>query len=229
MSSLMKTSQNNHLRLVIRPLVIATLLLAPHQLIAATSTSLTNKVESINCGGLSSSSSTLEVSSSLCQPSGTATSGSFEVRSGYPVMAAETDPSISVTISTNTISFGSLSSGSVSTSSLNITVATTGNNGYTSTIKSDGPLKNIDNDTIPAVTDGSVTAGSEEYGMRTSGTDGQFNSSDTAITTSPQTFAQKNTSTTGETTTLTFKTAISPTTPAGTYSQAVTIITTSGY
>ena len=82
---------------------------------------------------------------------------------------------------------------------------------------------------INDVSDGTVTAGSEEYGIRTSGNAGQMNSADTAITTVAQTVASTSTIATSEQTTITYKTGVSASTESGTYSQTVTFTTTVNY
>ncbi len=190
----------------------------------SSSASFNNVSESINCGGAMSSSATFKLMDTTCdQATGSSTSSSFGNSAGFEAM--EDLPRISFTLSGTTISFGTLTTGAVASGSITTNVKTNAVTGYTTTIVADGGFKNPSNDVIDAVSDGTVTAGSEEYGMRTTGADGQFNSTDTGITTTPQIYAT-NSSPTDTTTTLTFKAAVSSTTPSGNYAQIVSLVAT---
>ncbi|MEK7189596.1 MAG: hypothetical protein AAB666_01295, partial [Patescibacteria group bacterium] len=109
-----------------------------------------------------------------------------------------------------------------------LTVTTNSPTGYTATIAEDGNLRSGAND-INDVSDSNVTAGAEEYGIRTSGTAGQMNNSDTAITIASQTVASTSTIATSEQTSIAYKAAVSASTESGTYSHTVTFTTTVNY
>jgi hypothetical protein len=150
------------------------------------------------------------------------------------VVSATVDPTITFTLSTNSINLGTLSTSSVSTASMTAQTQTNAPNGYSATVVEDGNLRFGSND-IDDVTDGEVTAGSEEYGLATSDSGQQiiqdtncpaapFNAS--AITSTPQTFGGETTGPVNETVTLCFAASITGTTVAGTYQHTLTLIST---
>jgi hypothetical protein len=119
-----------------------------------------------------------------------------------------------------TLDFGATPLTTVASDSIILTVTTDSITGYAATATEDGNLRSGAND-IDDVSDGSVTAGSEEYGFVTSGGDGQL-ASDTAID-GTVTVASKNSSASGSATTITFKAGISASTVvATTYEHTVT-------
>lgn len=193
--------------------------------------------DSVNCGGGKTSSTSFSIVGTLCETAtGTntfPTSTSFNLEQGFPAMddipfisASLLDPSIP-SQAKNAASFGTVTNSSgVASDSILVRVTTNAANGYSASIISDGELRSGSN-TISGVTDGTVDGSpSGEYGFRTSGTDGLYNSSDTNITTSAKTFAQKTTWTTRSDTTLTFKAAVASGNTSGSYAQAVTIVVT---
>ncbi len=106
----------------------------------------------------------------------------------------------------------------------NVTAAVTG--GYTVQVASDGLLRSGAN-TIDNVADGTVTAGSEEYGGRssdTSVTDSTFDSADTPFTTSYQPVVDVDTASFEQRTFLTLKAAMSTETTNASYAQTLRLI-----
>jgi hypothetical protein len=129
--------------------------------------------------------------------------------------------SLSYTLSESalTLSFGASPTGVVASDSLILTVTTDNSTGYAATISESGNLASGAND-IDDVTDGEVTAGSEEYGIRTTGGDGQL-ATDTAIA-GTVTVASNSGTVTDAATTVTFRAAASSGTQAGSYSHTTT-------
>ena len=195
---------------------------------------------SINCGGNTATSASYALQDSACDTVGPGasdsnavftTSSSYVVGGGYQAM---TDiPALSVSLSGTSIAFGTLSSSSVTTATptIDVTVTTNAGSGYSATIIADGAFKISGGNSFGDVTDGTVTAGANEYGFRTSGSDGLFGSTDTCMpfttsscSTTPKIFATNTSWVSSSTTTLSFKASPSTTTTAGGYAQAITII-----
>lgn len=213
-----------------------------HDLFAQVLSSTSYRIlsSSVNCGGTTSTSTSYALQDSACETVGPGasdsnavftTSSSYVVGGGYQAM---TDiPALSVSLSGTSIAFGTLSSSSVTTATptIDVTVTTNAVGGYSATIIADGAFRISGGNSFGDVTDNTVTAGGNEYGFRTSGSDGQFGSTDTCVpfttsscSTSPKIFATNTSWVSSQTTTLTFKASPSTTTTAGGYSQAITII-----
>ncbi|MBH41203.1 MAG: hypothetical protein CL685_00635 [Candidatus Magasanikbacteria bacterium] len=107
------------------------------------------------------------------------TGGTFVLRPGYQALERGTI-SFSSKNGENAVAFGQALDSAVSASSLVFSVTSESLSGYTVTVTEDGNLRDGEND-IDDVVDGEVTAGSEEYGIRTVGGDGDL-VADTAIT-----------------------------------------------
>lgn len=151
---------------------------------------------------------------------GTAVVGSggvYELRGGFQ---AQDVGILSLNLNPGTLSFASLSSASVSTGGVVLSVSTDSNTGYSLSLSEDGNLRSGGN-AIDDVSDGTVTAGEEEYGVRTSGADAVGTGSDRAISGSLVVASGSGRATDAQTT-VQFRVGISPTTPAGNYSQALT-------
>lgn len=187
-------------------------------------------VDAISVGGDLGTSTNYQISSTAGEGAGVhdtqGSSTNYIIEAGF--QAAASGVVLSATLSANSVSLGSLGTDSVSTASQTLTVTTNSPTGYTATIAEDGNLRSTAND-IDDVSDGTVTAGSEEYGIRTSGTAGQMNNSDTAITIASQTVASTSTIATSEQTSIAYKAAVSASTESGTYSHIVTFTTTVNY
>lgn len=129
-------------------------------------------------------------------------------------------------LASNSISLGTLSASSITTVSHIVTVTTNSAGGYVLYVSEDGNLRNGAND-IDDVADGSVTAGSEEYGLNTGY--GDF-ASDAAITTSQKIARSKASAATSEVTTCTYKVSISGATAGGIqYSHSVDYVISGRY
>jgi hypothetical protein len=167
---------------------------------------------------------------------GPGSSSNYRGCSGFQCVLQK-PPSITFSISSNSINLGALSSGAVSSQSHTISVTTSLTYGYQATVLEDGELRDGANNIDNAGLDDDVDAGAEEYGLATSRTgqqivnwDGACNGSNpeaaSEITTSPQTVASATTDVTSHQTTLCYSASISPTTPAGVYSQTLTYVAT---
>ena len=129
-----------------------------------------------------------------------------------------------------TMDLGTLSVASVKSVTQSYTVHSNNNTGIQVHVQSDGDLRDGNGNTIDAVTDGEVTAGSEEYGITLSnftstlraepGSD--FVSGDDAIPTTKTDIVDSTTTVNNGTFDVTYKAAISGDTVAGEYSQVVT-------
>lgn len=187
-------------------------------------------VDVISVGGDLTNSTNYQVNSVMGEAGGVhetvSTSTNYSLAAGFQAMAGV---ALSATLSTNAVSLGALNVNQVVTASQTITVTTNATNGYTVTIQEDGNLRSGTDD-INDVTDGAVTIGKEEYGIRTSGAVGQMNNSDTAITSSPQIVATNSTLATNEQTAITYKAAAAVgDTQSGNYSHIVTFTTVANY
>ncbi|MEK9183345.1 MAG: hypothetical protein AAB849_02445 [Patescibacteria group bacterium] len=188
------------------------------------------QVDTISVGGDLSTSTNYKVFDTIGGSSGVqatqSTSTNYIVEAGF--QAAASGAALSASLSASSVSLGSLGTSIVSSASQILTITTNSPTGYTATITEDGNLRSGSND-INDVSDGAVAAGSEEYGIRTSGNAGQMNNSDTAITSSSQTIASTSTLAINEQTTIAYKASVGSATAAGTYSHIVTFTTTANY
>lgn len=187
-------------------------------------------VDVISVGGDLTNSTNYQVNSAMGEAGGVhetvSTSTNYSLAAGFQALAGV---ALSATLSTNAVSLGALNVNQVVTASQTITVTTNATNGYTVTIQEDGNLRSGADD-INDVTDGAVTIGKEEYGIRTSGAVGQMNNSDTAITSLPQIIATSSTLATNEQTAITYKAAAAvEETQSGNYSHIVTFTTVANY
>lgn len=198
----------------------------PAGLAAMSSESYINWMDSLNFGGEETSFSTNYKLQDTMGEVGTGRISSTNYTGLIGFRQAEADPKMTFTISGNSIDFGTLTTSAVFSGSITITTTTNAVDGYVTTIYETENLKTGAGSDIDDVGDGTVTAGSEEYGVRTSGAAGQMNAADTAVTTSPQTVALYNSWINGSAVTITFKAAISSLTSAGAYTHNVTLIST---
>ncbi len=126
---------------------------------------------------------------------------------------------------------GSLNSAAVATELIGFNVSADVDNGYTIQAMSDGDLRDGSN-VIAGVTDGTVSAGSAEYGGRSSDTTvsgSTFGSQDTAFTTSFQPVVSKTGHQFEDRDFVTLKASDTSSTPSGTYSQALTFVVSGNY
>jgi hypothetical protein len=207
-------------------LVFISLIFPNRGLALMTSENYINWLDSINFGGEETSFSTNYKLRDTMGEIGTGILESTNYRSLVGFRQAEPEPIISFWISSNSLDLGSIPLGSVATANYTVSTRTNAERGYATTIYEDGNLRTAAGDDIDDVADGEVTANSEEYGIRTSGADGQMNSADTAITSTAQIVASYSSWINLSTVTVTHKVSISPFTPAGYYSHTVTLIST---
>ncbi|NCO05330.1 MAG: hypothetical protein GW939_04275 [Candidatus Magasanikbacteria bacterium] len=144
----------------------------------------------------------------------TTASGDYQLMAGFQ---SATRDQLSLTLDNASLSLGQLSLSAVSTDSITATVSAS-DSGYTLSITEDGDLRSGAN-TINDVADGTVTAGSEEYGIKTSGIDGLL-SNDTAISGTIN-VASSLTSASNIDTTVQFSASISTNSIQGSYSHQV--------
>lgn len=150
---------------------------------------------------------------------GTVDSGTYEVRGGF--QAAEKDQTLSFTISNSSLDLGTLSTSAVSSAATVLSVTCNAPTGYSLSISGTSGI-------MPAsVSDGSVTAGSEEYGVAVSGTDSAV-AGDVAVA-SGQVLASSASAVDSSATTLTFKASIDSASTAGTDSQTVTLTASANF
>ena len=154
------------------------------------------------------------------------------------VVSATVEPSITLTLSTNSINLGTLSTSSVSSQTMTVQTVVNGVGGYSTTLLENNNLWiDASNDINDVAVTGTIDAGTEEYGMSTNdSTDGPFDilyDADCAavfnadpITSTAQTLAGDPTGPTDETATLCFAASRSSTTTAGSYSHTLTFIST---
>lgn len=230
--------------------LILTLIATPNAALAQlSSSSFRMTSDSVNCGGGQSTSTSFSVFSTICEPASnqptnnivSPESTSFVLEQGFQYM--EDTPFITASLlnpsntaqAKNTVSYGTLTQSSgVASDSILVRVATNAPSGYSAALLSDGELRVVQSGqtiaTIAGVSDGTVNGSpSGEIGFTTSGTDGQYNATDTNITTAAKTFAQRSTWTTQSDTTLTFKAAVTSGNASGSYTQSLTIVVTGSF
>lgn len=134
-----------------------------------------------------------------------------------------------VALSGGDIAFGEISTAlaSVATGMINVHAPT--ENGYSVFVQAAAPLASSDH-TFTGVADGTVSAGAEEYGIRTHGTNATL-SLDMPVTTTALTVQESSdpSAVGGDRTAFLYKLAISSATPAGSYGQAVYFTLTPNY
>ncbi|MBD3311222.1 MAG: hypothetical protein GF349_01840 [Candidatus Magasanikbacteria bacterium] len=146
--------------------------------------------------------------------------GTYELRGGFQALEKGF---LSFSISSSSLNLGTLSTTAVANSSLNANISTDSETGYSLTVVEDGNLRSGAND-IDDVLDGTVSVGDEEYGIRTSGTDGLL-SSDTAMD-GTITVASASGQVTSRNTEVIFSAVIDTGSIAGSYSHVVTFTAT---
>ncbi|MAG12120.1 MAG: hypothetical protein CMI52_04950 [Parcubacteria group bacterium] len=158
--------------------------------------------------------------------SDTSTSTNYQVNDG--IVGAFQDGVLSASVSAGSVDLGTLSTITLTQGRIEIIVTSDAMSGYTIRASEDQPLSD-GAATIDAVADGEVTIGSEEYGLGTAGTSGQYNSSDVGISSALTIIASASDPVTSESTAVYFKAAISGSTTAGSYSHIVTFSTVSNF
>lgn len=185
-------------------------------------------VDSINGGGSLGTSASYKLTDTIGEVGVTedVSSTNYRIKAGFEAIGP--DQILTVNLSTTLVAIGVLSPNNVVSADEIITITTNGN-GYTTTIASDGNLRASNGSDINNVSDGTVTAGSEEFGIRTSGTGGQFNSTDTSVTATAKTIISRTTAVSGDATTVTFKASVDTNSSFNNYSNVVTFSTTGNF
>lgn len=182
-------------------------------------------IDSINGGGSLGTSANYQLTDTVGEAGIGEDLSSTNYRGKVGFEAIGADQILTVTFSKSSIALGVLSPDNVISEDEVLTITTNGN-GYTTTILADGTLRATDGSDIDNVSDGAVTAGSEEFGIRTAGDDGQFNNTDTSITTTAKTIASRNTTVNAGALTVTFKASVATNTAFNSYRNIVTFSTT---
>ncbi|MBU0646166.1 hypothetical protein KJ611_01655 [Patescibacteria group bacterium] len=140
------------------------------------------------------------------------------------------EPVMTFSIATTDLSLipNILSLVSVSTASTSVTVSTNADFGYVVTVTETTAFNNGQGRVLADVTDGEVTAGSEEFGLAVAGDDAAFGD-DRGLSAVPLTIASRGIWGADRTTNLTFKAAISSASASGHYSGTYTLIATSNF
>lgn len=118
--------------------------------------------------------------------------------------------------------FGRLSTTTETTLVMGTWVRSTAPRGYTVYLEGAGALQDVDAHVIPAVTDGAVTLGSEEYGASVTG-DYAVGAGDQGVTTTPRLIASSSvrSGASGDRTAVSLKIGITNATMAGSYTQTI--------
>lgn len=134
-------------------------------------------------------------------------------------------------LTSTTAALGTLDAAAVNTAVVAFDVTAEVDAGYTVQVMDDGNLRNGAND-INDVADGTVTAGSEEFGARSSDTTlagSTFDTQDAALTTSFQDVADRSAASFASRDFLTLKAAMSGSTANAAYANAVSFIVSGNY
>ncbi|MFA5061610.1 MAG: hypothetical protein WC526_00475 [Patescibacteria group bacterium] len=183
------------------------------------STNYTIYADTVDSGGVYSSGGAYTLQDSAGEsPAGFTTSSIYEVRGGYQAMERS---SISLTLSSASLDLGTMSVSQVNSASTTASVVTNSESGYSLSVGS------VSGSSLTGVADGSVTAGSEEYGVSLDGSDKLF--SDDESITAGLGLASSSTPITSAGTILTFKAAIGSGTTAGARSQTITLTASANF
>ncbi len=134
-------------------------------------------------------------------------------------------------MSGSTSQLNTIGTASVVTNIIGWEISVDSPNGYTVQVEASGGLISGTND-IDAVSDGIVTAGSEEYGAKSSDvtiSTSTFDTQDSALSTTPQAIGTKSAAAYGDRQFLILKASASSSTVNGTYTQTLTFVATGNY
>lgn len=184
---------------------------------------------SINAGGgRTASTNYIDFSTVTDVGSDRLNSTNYRAYQGFEAIYEDSRITFSISPMSVTLSPNPLTTSSVSTGTTTATVSTNADFGYVLSATEASPLQNQYAQTVADVSDGTVTAGSEEFGIAVSGSDAAFGT-DQPLSGSPLTIASKSTWGASRATTVTFKASIAPATDAGEYAGAVTFVATGRY
>jgi len=194
-------------------LFIAMLMLPISVLAAMSSTNYMIYADSLETGGGLSSGGGYNLEDTIGEGIISGSVGSnYTIKAGYQAMVLG---SLALNIDNYTLNLGDLSTTEIKSASTTITITTDSASGYSASVQS------VIGVGLTAVSDGSVTIGEEEYGMAVSGSDAVFADDRSVI--AGRVLANKTSPAIGSQTEVTFKAAISSTTPSGDKSQIVNI------
>jgi len=200
--------------LVLVILALVTFSLPTNLLAAMSSADYYIYADTVDTGGIFSTGGdyTLDSSAGESSPAGFSNNGTYEMRGGYQAMDRGY---INIYISDASLSLGTLNAAIVGSASTVATISTNASTGYVLQVGS------VSGTALASVADGSVTAGSEEYGVSGAGAQNSI-SGDVAVA-AALILASSTVAIDGSATTFTFKAAMSPSSVAGDYSQIVTL------
>lgn len=203
------------------------LVLVPTNFVFSAMSSTNYKVQSDDfaTGGLTSSTN-YGILGTAGDWQGLTSSTNYGVYGGY--VYSQLTPTLSISLSSSSAALGTLSASSVANVTLTATISTDAPGGYSLGISEDHNFTS-GNDTIADVSDGSVTAGSGEYGVGTSGTAGLYNASNTSITLNFKSIASSSGMVSSQAVGVIFYASMSPSTNAGSYSHTVTLAAVSNF
>ena len=134
---------------------------------------------------------------------------------------------VTMAVDDTTAELGTLSVSSVNSFTQQYTVNSNNESGITMQIAHDGDIDDGSGNDINAVADGTVTAGSEEYGIEVSASgltvDATYSAGDNEIVQSADDIASSTAEVSAATLDITYKASITGTTVAGSYDQVVTV------
>ena len=221
----------NKLRILNLLTIFIVAIILPQMAFSMSSENFSIFADTVNYGGNRSTDSNFIIFDSIGEggifDTPTSTSANYALSAGFQSQGLANFISASTTPSS--VNLGNLDHGSVASANLALQISTNATFGYSSTIAADGDFKQTDGTKINAVSDGAVSAGGNEFGFRTAGVDGQYNSADQGLSTTQLTIASRSNWTNLSETTITFKAAIAAGTAYGSFSQNVTITTTANY
>lgn len=184
--------------------------------------------DSVGSGGARSTSTNYIVEDTIGESATGEDSSStnFLADAGFPAIFEE--PVLRITLSASAAGLSpNPSPTTTGSTSYTATVATNADFGYTLQVTEDGEFRS-GADSITDVSDGTITAGSLEYGIQVSGTDAAF-SDDQAISSTPLTVASRTSPTTGTVTTITHQASVEFGTATGPYSHTVTYVAVANF
>ena len=205
-------------------------ILAPGLVLAqSTSTNFILWDSSVNGGGgRSTSSNYINFNTVVDVGSDRLSSANYRAYQGFEPIFEDPRITMSVSPTSITLSPNPLTVASVSTGTTTVTVSTNADFGYALTATELVEFKNQAAQPLADVSDGSVTAGSEEFGIAVSGSDASF-ADDRSVSSTPRTIASDALWGASRSTTVTVKAAINPASDAGTYAGTIAFIATGRY
>lgn len=194
-------------------LLVLSLLFPLNVLGAMSSTNYYIYADAIDSGGNLSTAGIYSLQDTFGEsPVGFTTSTWYEIREGYQAMERGY---LIMTIDNTSVNLGSLSQSVVNSASTTVTISTDSSTGYALSIQS------VSGTGLTAVSDGTVSAGSEEYGLSADGDDSLI-SGDVAVSAGTS-LASSAVAIENSPTILTFKASMNAATVVNIYSQTVTL------